>query len=99
MFVHLRELLSPAKTQQGDSIATANTKTANVCVRGGGGGVGVGGLQPASKATQQGKVFRRLSRMSLQILPFIVLSQCRALSVAISDCQCADLARRDFVPV
>lgn len=39
------------------------------------------------------KVFLRLSRMSLQILPFIVLSQCRALSAAISDCQCVDLAR------
>lgn len=39
------------------------------------------------------KVSLRLSRMSLQILPFIVLSQCRALSAAISDCQCVDLAR------
>lgn len=54
-----------------------------------------GCVQQASDATQQGKVFRRLSRMSLQILPFIVLSQCRALSVAISDCQCVDLARRE----
>lgn len=49
--------------------------------------------QHTSEMKQQGKVSVRLSRMSLQILPFIVLSQCRALSAAISDCQCVDLAR------
>lgn len=46
-----------------------------------------------NRSETTGKVFLRLSQMSLQILPFIVLSQCRALSAAISDCQCVDLAR------
>lgn len=94
MFVRLwRELLSPAKKQSREIASPIPAAKHNNSKWGG------GGVQQASEATQQGKVFQRLSRMPLQILPFIVLSQCRALSVAISDCQCADLARRDFMPV
>lgn len=53
-----------------------------------------GGRQKTNNQSETtGKVLLRLSQMSLQILPFIVLSQCRALSAAISDCQCVDLAR------